>query len=171
MEIRFHGQYDRATFFKAVRLANQPAGSQRKFLWFLLAFGLGALVLLLIRAMMTADWAGNAILLGAAALMVLLVGGLFLRPYFAAWQMWANPGTRRLLKGQVNNHSIIYLLDIGTNEIPWNRIRRIRINEHLAALVRDDGLLLVFPRRFFKRNSDWRNFTKLASSKIQGMNP
>lgn len=169
MEIKFQGQYDKATFFRAVRLANQPVGSQKKFLWFMLFFALGALILLLIRAATTTDWAGNAILIGAAALMIVVISGLFLQPYFAARKMWANPGTRRLLKGQVTNHAIVYQLDIGRNEIPWNRIRRIRLNEQFSALVREDGLLLIFPRKFFARDSDWRKFRKLVNNKIQGI--
>ena len=166
MEIKFQGQYDKRVFFKAVRMANQPAGNQKRFLWFMMMFAVGALVLLVYRVFETGDLAGNALLLVAAVIMVLVVGGIFLRPLVSAQKMWANPGTRRVLSGQVTNRGIVYILDEGRNEILWDRIIRIRKTEDVVALVRNDGLLLVFPQKFFKRTSDWRKFNKMVENKI-----
>jgi hypothetical protein len=168
MEIKFRGQYDKALFFKAVRLANQPIRNQKRFLWFMLLFGVGAVVLLLYRIYETRDWAGNAILLGAAVIMAGVVGGIFLRPEFTARKLWTNPGVRRELNGSVSNKGITYFLNEGINEILWTRINRIRRGSDLVTLVRNDGLMLVFPRRFFKRDSDWRKFLTLVGQKAAG---
>jgi hypothetical protein len=169
MEIKFQGQYEKGVFFKAVRLANQPVGNQRRFLWLMFMFALGALILLIFRVFETGDLVGNAILLGAAVIMVIVVSGIFLRPLIAAQKMWANPGTRRILKGQVTNRGIVYLLNEGRNEIPWERIIRVRKVEDVVALVRNDGLLLVFPEKFFKRKSDWRKFVRMVEKRMGGV--
>jgi hypothetical protein len=169
MEIKFRGQYDKALFFKSVRLANQPPRNQVRFLWLMLAFAVGAIILLLYRVFETQDFAGNAILLGAALILLAVLGGIFLWPYFSARKMWENPGTRRELKGQITNQGITYVLDEGLNEIRWERFRRLRKSEVVVTLVRNDGLLLIFPRRFFKHDADWRKFNKLVSSKIASL--
>lgn len=70
------------------------------------------------------------------------------------------------MSGQVTNRGIVYILDEGRNEILWERIIRIRKTEDVVALVRNDGLLLVFPQKFFKRTSDWRKFNKMVENKI-----
>jgi hypothetical protein len=166
MEINFQGQYDKGVFVKAVKLANQPIGNQKRFLWFMLMFAVGALILLVYRIVETGDLAGNAILLVTAVIMVIVVSGIFSRPLIAAQKMWANPGTRRILKGQVTNRGIVYLLDEGRNEILWERIIRVRMTEGVVTLVRNDGLLLVFPVKFFKTKSDWRKFVKLVEKRM-----
>jgi hypothetical protein len=168
MEIKFQGQYDRTLFYKAVRLANQPKGNQRRFLWFMLLFGLGTVILLLVRINETKDLAGNAILLAAGVIMVVVVGGIFLQPIYTAWKLWANPGVQRVLKGRATNRGITYFLEEGKNEILWDRINRVRKGPGLVTLVRNDGLMLVVPRRFFKRDSDWRKFLTLVGKKAAG---
>jgi len=166
MELQFQGQYDQALFYKAVRLANQPARHQVRFLWFMLMFAVGALVLLLYRVFETRDLAGNAILLGAAMILAIVVSGIFLQPYLTARRLWANPGTRRELIGKITNREITYILDAGVNEIRWERFKRVRKSEDLITLVRSDGLLVIFPRRFFRNNADWRKFLRLVEGKL-----
>jgi hypothetical protein len=122
--------------------------------------------LLLYRIIDTQDFAGNAILLGATVIMVIVVGGIFFQPYFTARKLWANPGVHRVLKGLISNRGIIYRLEAGKNEISWDRITRIRQEADLVTLVRSDGLLLVFPRRFFSRDSDWRKFLRLVDKVV-----
>jgi hypothetical protein len=170
MEIKFQGQYTKDVFFTAVRLANQPARNQKRFLWFMLLFAVGALILLLYRIIDTQDFGGNAILLGAAVIMVIVVGGIFFQPHFTARKLWRNPGVRRVLKGVVSNRGITYNLEVGKNEIAWNRITRIRMKDDLVTLVRSDGLLLVFPRQFFSRDSDWGKLLKLVEKMVGSRN-
>ena len=166
MEISFKGQYDRATFYRAVRLANRPSRDQNRFLWFMFLFACGALVLMLYRIFTSGDFGGNAILLFVALILVVVIGYVFLQPFFLARKMWAQAGTRRVLQGWVTNQGFVYELEEGRNEISWGRIRRMRRADDLVALLREDGLLLVFPRQFFKRNSDWRKFLKMVQTRL-----
>ena len=164
MEIPFNGQYDRDLFFRAVRLANRPPKNQARFLGFTSLFAVGAVILMIYRILTTQDFAGNAVWLFAALLMVAALGVVSLQPYFLARKMWANPGTRRALRGTITNRGVVYELPEGRNEIRWERFRRFRKTEELVTLIRDDGLLVVFPQRFFKKSSDWRKFLKLLES-------
>jgi hypothetical protein len=166
MEIKFGGKYDKATFFKSVRLANSPDRKQRRFLAIISTFALISIGLLLYRVFESGDLMGSAILLVAA---ITLGGGAlwpYLRAYFTARKMWANEGTRRPLQGVVTNQGITYILVDGRNEIRWERFRRVRKTGDLVALVRSDGLLLVFPRSFFNRDADWRKFSRLIDKRL-----
>jgi hypothetical protein len=166
MEIKFQGRYDKSLFFKSVRLANRPVGSRGRYLAIMLVFALIAVGILIYRVLETGDFVGNAILIIAAVALGCIVALVYLQPYFSARKMWSNPGTRRELKGQVTNRGIVYNLKGGQNEIHWERFSRIRKTGDVVTLVRKDGLLVIFPRRFFKRDADWRRFNKLASSKV-----
>jgi len=166
MEINFRGQYDKATFFKAVRLANQMTRSQQRFIFIMTLFAIMAFGLVAYRILMSGDWQGNMIFMLASLVLGGGVAWVHLAPYFTARKMWADAGTRRMLRGQITNHGIVYLLDTGRNEIPWGRFRRVRKAEDLVTLVREDGLLVIFPRRFFKKNSDWRKFLMLVEKKL-----
>ena len=166
MEIKFSGRYDRSMFYQAVRLANTPPRNQRRFLSFMLLFSVGALGLMLYRIFDTRDFGGNAILLLVSVLMLGGVGYVYLQPTLIARRLWSNPGTRRQLKGRITNHSIIYELENGRNEIQWERFRHARRKDDLVGLVRKDGLLVVFSRGFFSRDSDWRKFLKLVERKF-----
>ena len=167
MEIKFQGSYNKKEFFKGVRLANQLNRNQNRFLWFLLFFVLATLGVLIFRAQASGQWAGNAILIGAGTLITGVIIGLLLRPNMAARRMWKESGTRRLLKGRITGQSVIYELDLGRNEITWNRIKRIRKDEDLVSLVREDGLLMIFPRYFFRKDADWRKFIRFISALVQ----
>jgi hypothetical protein len=166
MEIKFRGKYDKATFFKSVRLANKPTGNQGRFLAIMATFTLISIGILLYRILETGDMMGSAILLIAAIVLGGFIGWSYFRIYFAARKMWANPGTRRALKGQVNNRGITYVMEAGTNEIRWARFSRVRSTEDLVTLIRDDGLLVIFPRHFYRSDADWRKFIRLVKQKV-----
>jgi hypothetical protein len=164
MEIPFKGQYDRDIFFRAVKLANRPPRNQARFLGLVALFAIGAVGLMVYRIVTSGDFAGNALWLVAAILMTAALGWIYLQPYLLARKMWANPGTRRPLRGTITNRGIVYDLPEGRNEIPWNRFRRLRRSKSLVTLIRDDGLLVVFPQSFFKKSADWRKFLKLLET-------
>ncbi len=165
MEIHFRGQYDRETFFKAVQLANRKDKNQRRIILVAAGFAVAATVILISRVIQTGDWASNMIWLLAALVLGGAVTWIYLNPYFAARKMWANPGTRRELQGQITTQGIVYMLPEGRNEIPWSRITRFRMTPEFVTLVRNDGLLLVFLPRFFRKSANWRKFIKFLERK------
>lgn len=166
MQINFQGQYDRELFFKAVALANRPPKNRQRLLSVMLVIAIGALGIIGYRMITSGDWGNNIVYLIAAIFMGGFVAYIFLRPYFAARKLWENPGTRRPLKGTVNNRGITYVFPQGENEIEWQQFNRLQKTDNLVTLVRKDGLLVVFPRSFFKSESNWKKFNKLVNERV-----
>jgi hypothetical protein len=166
MQINFKGQYDRDLFFKSVALANRPPKNRQRLLSFLLIIAIGAIGVIGYRMITSGDWLGNIVYLAAAIFMGGFVAQVFLRPYFVARKLWANPGTQRPLKGIVTNQGITYVFPEGENVIPWKRFNRLQKTDDLVTLVRNDGLLVIFPRSFFKSDSNWQKFNKLVDNSV-----
>lgn len=166
MQINFQGQYDRDLFFKAVALANRPPKNRQRLLSFIFVIAIGALGVISYRIITSGDLLGNILYLAAAIFMGGFVAQIFLRPYFVARKLWENPGTQRPLNGVVTDHGITYIFPEGENNIEWRRFNRLQKNNDLVTLVRTDGLLVVFPRDFFKGESNWKKFNKLVDEKV-----
>ncbi|GAB4429735.1 MAG: hypothetical protein Kow002_18360 [Anaerolineales bacterium] len=168
MEISFRGQYDKNLFYKAVVLANRPSRSRRIMNGFLLAFILAAGVVIAQRAIESDfaldvySYAALSILLGVAVFQVVV----FFQPRFAARTLWNNPSVQRPLKGTISNRGITYSFPQGQNHIPWENINRMQRNASMVTFVTITGLMLVFPSRFFKNDSDWRRFNALIDKKV-----
>jgi len=169
MEIPFQGQYDKDLFFKAVALANRPPKNRQRLLSVMLVISIGALSVIGYRIAASGDWLGNIVYLAAAIFMGGFVGQIFLRPYFVARKLWDNPGTQRPLKGFFNNRGITYIFPEGETQIAWARFNRMQKTKELLTLVRNDGLLVIFSRSFFKSEGDWQKFNKLVDSRVSPM--
>jgi len=170
MEISFRGQYDKDMFYKSVMLANQPPKNRRIVQSFMLAFILVAIVVLIIRLAETGDILGNAIYITVVMLISAFMARSFVQPYLAARSMWSNPSVRRKLAGVVTKQGIEYRLEVGNNKIPWDRFTRKRKVRNLVTLVTREGLLVIFPRTFFKNEADWQKFEHLVDTKIVSIN-
>ena len=166
MQIKFNGQYDRDLFFKAVALANRPPKNRQRLLSIMLVIAISAIGVIGYRILTSGDWLDNLVYLVAAVFMGGFIAYIFFRPYFAARKLWANPGTRRPLKGTITNQGITYVFPEGENIIEWERFNRLQKTSDLATLVRVDGLLLVFSRRFFNSESNWQRFNELVDAKV-----
>lgn len=170
MEISFRGQYDQELFYKSVMLANQPPKSRRYVQTFMSMFIVAAIVVLVSRLIESGDILGNATYIA----LVMLIGAFllrsFLQPYLAARKLWANPAVRRKLNGVVTKKGISYQLEAGTNEILWERFMRVRKTRNLVTLTTREGLLVIFPRRFFKNDADWQKFERLVETRIVSVN-
>ena len=166
MEIKFHGKYDKQLFFRSVRLANQPARSQRFLQPLMLVFVLAAIGVLVARLVESGDILGNASYIAVIMIAGSFVARAYSLPYFAARKLWANPALQEDLRGSITRNGIIYKLKQGQNEMPWSRFRRIRRARGLTTLVARDGLLVIFPRHFFKTDNDWLKFNQLVDNSI-----
>ena len=168
MDISFRGQYEKDLFYKAVVLANQPARNRKILNWFMLFFMLAAGVVLVQRAVeneLVFDVYTNvaiSILFGVAVFQLFV----FLQPRFAARTLWNNPSVQRPLRGTISSRGITYALEAGQNHIPWENINRLRRNPSMVTLVTIKGLLLIFPKRFFKNDADWNRFNALIEKKV-----
>lgn len=170
MQINFQGQYDKDLFFKAVALANRQPQNRRRLLSMLLVIAVGGLGVIVYRMITSGDLYGNVLYLAAAIFLGGLVGQILLRPYFVARKLWENPGTQRPLKGYASHQGVTYQLPEGDNFIAWTRCNRMQKIDNLITLVRNDGLLLVFPQDFFRGERDWQKFNQLIDGKITPLN-
>lgn len=169
MQINFQGQYDKELFNKGVRLANRMTKGRLGFMVFLLIIGAGTLGVMSNRIRTVSDLPSNGVYVIAALILIGVATFNLVQPYFIARKLWANPGVQRKLKGQVTAQGITYVFPEGRNEITWDRINRLQKTADLITLIRGDGLLLIFPRHFFKSKSDWQKFEKLVSSRVVSM--
>ena len=166
MEIPFHGQYDQDLFYKSVMLANQPPKNRRLVRTFMLLFIAAAVVVLVMRLADSGDVLGNATYIALMMLVGAFLGRSYLQPYLAAREMWKNPSVRRKLAGVVTQKGILYRLDAGENEILWERFLRVRKVKNLITLTTREGLLVIFPRAFFKNDADWQKFERLVNTRV-----
>lgn len=170
MEIAFRGQYDKSLFYKSVMLANQPPRNRRLVQTFLLVFIVVAIAVLIARLIETRDITGHAIYITVVMLISAFLARSYLQPYLAARKMWDNPSVQRKLSGAVTKKGILYRLEEGSNEILWERFTRVRKARNLITLVTREGLLLIFPRSFFKNEGAWQKFERLVDTKIVAIN-
>ena len=170
MEISFRGQYDKDLFFKSVMLANRPPKNRRYVQIFMSVFIVIAIGVLISRLIESGDIYGNASYIVIVMIIGAFLGGSYLQPYFAARRMWANPSVRRKLAGVVTKKGIIYQLEAGNNEILWERFNRVRKVKNLVTLITREGLLVIFPRTFFKNEADWQRFEHLVDTKVVSFN-
>lgn len=170
MEIIFRGQYDKDLFFRSVMLANQPPKNQRLVRSFMLVFILAAVVVLIARLIETGDILGNAMYIAVMMIVGAFLARSYLQPYLGARNMWANPSVRRKLSGVVTKRGIRYQLEEGDSEILWERFNRVRKVNNLVTLVTREGLLVIFPRTFFKNDADWQRFERLVDTRIVPVN-
>lgn len=166
MEIPFNGRYDKELFFKSVTLANQPPKTRRFVRTFMFMFIVAALVVLISRLRESGDFYGNATYIALITIIGAFLMRSYLQPYFAARRIWANPSVQRKLTGVINKKGITYHLKEGANEIHWERFLRVRKARYLTTLTTREGLLVIFPKRFFRNDADWERFNHLVDSKI-----
>ncbi|MBN1305868.1 MAG: YcxB family protein [Anaerolineales bacterium] len=169
MEIKFNGQYNQKTFFRAVQVANQPRGSRRWIRPIMLAALLISAGVLVSRLLENGDVMDNAMYIVVVMILGSFVYRAYTASYFAARRMWTNPNLQEPLVGYVNKKGITYILEDGVNVIPWARYNRVRKESDVVALVTRDGLMTAFPRSFFKKDADWQKFIKLVGASVISM--
>ncbi|MFM8320318.1 MAG: hypothetical protein ACKOC5_05310 [Chloroflexota bacterium] len=168
MEIPFKGQHDWKTFYRAVRLANQPARRGR---WtgLLVLAALGALIVLTGQSFFSPEAQDpfNLVRLGLAALLVIAFlgwpGGLAL---YQARRLWQNPALQQPISGRAGEKGLTYTNTTPYRSVSWESFARLRLSTDLVTLLTPGGVLTVLPRSFFKNDSDWKRFRELAQRKV-----
>lgn len=166
MQIKFNGQYDKELFFKAVRVANQPGRSAR-IMNILVALVFGVMLVTTTKNIaQTGDLVGNLISIGLLLVMGFLLYQAYIPPYLGARKMWTPELAQRVLKGTVTKSGVTYSFPKGNKIYRWSEINRLRITPSFVTLVALSGMLLIFPRRFFKTDADWERFKSVVESNV-----
>ncbi len=170
MEIPFKGQYTQLEFARAVQLANRSGGRSRFGGWMLVA-ALAAVIFLSGKSFFSeSSSTGDPFIFIRIALAGLMLLAFLLfdpaRAYLQTRRLWKNPAMQQQISGRVNHTGLVYTNVSPFRTVPWGRFARLRLNKDLASLLTADGVITVLPRRFFKSESDWQAFCKLAQSRL-----
>jgi len=168
MEVEFHGQFDKETFFKAVALANRQ--SQRSTIFRYVLTGIAAIFLVVNIFNFFARGGQNSsdILSVVLSVIILLyfIFGTRLTTRALASRLWKSERVHQEQAGTINAEGITYHPD--TTVIAWERYSRGHSTEDMQLLMTEDGLLSIFPRSFFNSDEDWKTFRNLVDTRIPG---
>ena len=166
MQLKFNGKYDKKLFFNAVRLANEP-GRTSRLMYIMVGMVFGVVTVTTINDLIaTGDWAGNMIEIALILLMGLVLYQAYVPSYLGARKMWTTELEQRIMSGNISKNGIIYNFTKGDKSYAWSDFNRLRKTPNLITLITLGGMLLIFPRHFFKNDSDWERFTKLVSTRV-----
>lgn len=166
MDVEFHGQFDKATFFKAVSLANQQ--SKRSMIIRYVLVGIAALFLVInifnfiARGGQKSDDIVSLVL--SIIILVYFIFGVKLTTYALATRLWKGEGVHQPQSGTINEEGIIYHPD--TTIVAWERYGRGKSTDDMQLLMTEDGLLSIFPRSFFASDEDWKSFQNWVDTRI-----
>ncbi len=164
--MKFNGKYDKKLFFSAVRLANEPGRSSRM-MYILVAMVFGVILVTTAQNIIaTGDWAGNIINLALLLLMGLVLYQAYLPSYLGARKLWTAELEQRIMSGEVTKKGITYHFPQGDKVYTWSDFNRLRKTPNLITLITLSGMLLIFPRHFFKNDTDWMRFVKLIDTSV-----
>ena len=161
MEIEFQGQYDKTIIFKAIALANKPSKRNE-----LIRIGLALLSVVLFAIDIVVEthqyslppfdsiWATRYILVFLVVAYILLIP--FIASNLTARRVWKNPALRAPLAGAISSQGVAYISTTkGRRDLPWETFIKKNLSEEMITLVSSAGVLSIFPRSFFKSDSDW----------------
>ena len=166
MQIKFNAQYTKELFFNAVRLANQP-GRTSRLMYIFVALVFGVITITTINEIIaTGDFAGKVIEIALILLMGLILYQAYVPPYLGARKMWNTTSVQRPLRGRITKQGITYHFEKGDKSYTWTDFNRKQQAKGLVTLVTLTGMLLIFPRYFFKTDADWERFSNLIKTQV-----
>lgn len=172
MEVEFQGQYDRASLFRAVALANQPSRRGA-----ILRIGLATLILVVYvvyfvhAALEDTSSTFDILRAGRHLVTMLIFAGFLLWPYissrFTASKIWKGSSVQCMLTGRISSEGTVVLRASGAQEeTPWERFAKKRISDDLIVLLTADGILFMFQRNFFKTDRDWQRVKQWVNFEV-----
>ncbi len=166
MQIKFNGKYDKKLFFNAVRLANEP-GRASRMMYILVAMVFGVVTVTTINEIIqTGDFASQIIEIALILLMGLVLYQAYIPSYLGARKMWTDELAQRIMSGKISKKGITYNFPKGDKSYAWSDFNRLRKTPHFITLITLRGMLLIFPRHFFKTDADWRRFINLIDTSV-----
>ncbi len=166
MQIKFNGKYNKKLFYNAVRLANEPGRNARLLHIFVAMVFAVILVDTITKIIKTGDFAGQVIEIALLLLMGLVLYQAYIPPYLGAQKMWTSELAQRIMSGHISKQGITYNFPKGDKVYTWSDFNRLRKTSNLVTLINLGGMLLIFPRHFFKSDADWARFINLIDTSV-----
>ena len=166
MKLSFNGKYDKKLFYNAVRLANEP-GRNARLLHILVAMVFAVILVDTVnKIIQTGDFAGQVVEVALLLLMGLVLYQAYIPPYLGAKKMWTPELEQRIMSGHISKQGITYSFPKGDKVYIWSDFNRLRKTSNLVTLISLGGMLLIFPRHFFKSDADWGRFINLIDTSV-----
>lgn len=173
MEIKFKGEYDKATFFKAASLANKPT-KRDSILRISVAVLIAAIFIGNLIVTVNAESLSSFNLTSSVRRLILLLFAEYfiLQPYIGAFitasTLWKDPSLPKSISGIIAEQGIIYYFyNKDPREILWERFAKLQMTENLMVLLTAKGELSLFPRHFFKTDDDWKKAKQWITNKVK----
>jgi len=172
MEIEFQGQYDKATVFKAVYLANKPSKRNSLIRIVLTVLFVVIYAAYFLTVASKESLSSFEMLRSSRHLITLpIIAYFLLQPhissYIAATNLWRNPTMTKPLTGVISGQGVAYIsLTKGRREITWEKFTKSQTTDNLIVLLTADGILSFFPRHFFKTDNDWKRVQQWVDFKV-----
>ncbi len=166
MDVEFHGQFDKPTFFKAVSLANQQSKRSMIIRYVLVGIAAIFLVINIFNFLARGGQKPDDILSLVLSVIILLyfIFGVRLTTYALALRLWKGEGVHQPQSGTISEEGILYHPD--TTIVAWERYGRGQSTADMQLLMTEDGLLSIFPRSFFNSDDDWKTFRNWVDTRI-----
>lgn len=171
MDIEFAGRFDGRSFWRAMLLASSPSRGMA-LLRIVCAIGLAGIFVVWAALALQEDMSGLELARGGRRLVSVAIGlFVLLQPWLGAtWQaikLWRRPSSRTPEVGRITTSGITYRYGDTEHEIAWGRFARLRQSNNLVSMLTADGTLAAFSRSFFKSETDWSSFRRLAEFKVK----
>jgi len=169
MEIQFSGILDETLIAQAVKLASQPTRVQR------IIRGVMLLVILAAVVFVTYTTVTGTETQPTRWLRILLWVGLL--AYFIyqpvltqrrlTQKIWKSVQAQPRMEGAVTPVGVSFTLGDSSQEIPWDRFFRLRKSDEMTILLTKNGMLSMFPRRFFPSSADWSHLQQVIDQHVK----
>lgn len=172
-EIPFSGACDRATFYRAVRLASYPpplSTALRVTLALAIFVVYAALIVIALRGgeQLTPDLPALAARLFTLPVLLYLILRPFIDPLFLSRKLWQLPANHSPLAGVITGQGVTLHNLGGSRELGWDKIARAQRTKPgggLLVLLASDGTIIPLPRSFFQSEEDWAAAARLAQER------
>jgi hypothetical protein len=172
MDIEFSGQYEKAHIQKTLELVTRPsrAGVLMRALLLLVIAASGAITVNAV-AQGVEPTSGLWRLLPYVALAVYVIFQPTIHARMMANRIWKSPIAQQRIHGQVDENGYRVAFSGGEKEIPekqidWESVSRVVRTPDLTGLLTKEGGFTIFPRTFFKRETDWTRFNEVIDKKV-----
>lgn len=171
MEIEFQGYLDKETIFKAFKIANRPSKRSAviriSLAVFFVLFFLFSIYSIIAQANPSII---NSLRSSYHLLLFPFIIYFVLQPYFTAYlaakKYWKRPTVHQPLTGTISSQRIVYIWPSERIEVSWSKYVKKHTDDQLIVMATEDGLISIFPRRFFKTESEWHTVTLWVNAKV-----
>jgi len=169
MEIQFSGILDEPLIAQAVKLANQPTPVQRIFriaMLVVIAAALGFVTYSTVTGTETQPTRWLRVLIWVALLAYFIYQPVLTQRRLTQ-KIWQSIQAQPRMEGAVTPDGVSFTFGDARQEIPWERFFRLRKSDEMTVLLTNNGLLSMFPRRFFPNSADWSHLHQVIDQHVK----